>query len=79
MIDAPDASGCRVGDAHCITCSDEGIAMRVTELRGANVLCRDELTAEHTVAADLVWPVAPGDVLLVHAGVAIRRLQEAVG
>ncbi|MEA2161733.1 MAG: HupF/HypC family [Solirubrobacteraceae bacterium] len=77
MIDAADATACRVGDAHCITCSDEGIAMRVIELRGANVLCRDELTAEHVVAADLVWPVAPGDALLVHAGVAIRRLEEA--
>ncbi|MGI8863949.1 MAG: HypC/HybG/HupF family hydrogenase formation chaperone [Solirubrobacteraceae bacterium] len=77
MIDAADATACRAGDAHCITCSDEGIAMEVIELRGANVLCRDELTAEHVVAADLVCPVAPGDVLLVHAGVAIRRLEQA--
>jgi hydrogenase expression/formation protein HypC len=58
----------------CITCGDEGILMRVIELRDGNAVCADELRARHRVAVDLVGPVAVGDELLVHAGVAIRHL-----
>ena len=56
-------------DRHCVTCSDEGVPMRVTEVRGDTVVC-DGLE----VMTDLVGPVEPGDELLVHAGVALVRL-----
>jgi hydrogenase maturation factor len=63
-----------VGD-HCITCSDEGVPMRVVE-SDADGLARcasdDGTTSE--VMTDLVGVVAPGDSLLVHAGVALLRL-----
>jgi hydrogenase maturation factor len=59
---------------HCITCADEGIALRVLELDDATALCADRDNVARSVAIDLVAPVAVGDVLLVHAGVAIRRL-----
>jgi hydrogenase maturation factor len=61
-------------DAHCITCGDEGIPMRVTVCAGATAVCVDEHDAEHEVMVELVAPANAGDQLLVHAGVAIARL-----
>ncbi|HEV7641941.1 MAG TPA: HypC/HybG/HupF family hydrogenase formation chaperone [Gaiellaceae bacterium] len=55
-----------------MTCSDEGIPMTVTAVRpGALALCETDLE----VMTDLVGPVEPGDVVLVHAGVAIARVE----
>ena len=56
---------------HCITCSDEGVALRVLEARNDG-LARCEGDIE--VMTDLVGEVEPGDELLVHAGVALQRL-----
>jgi hydrogenase maturation factor len=64
------------GSEHCITCGDDGVAMRVLELdreRGL-ALCADDRGAHHTVETALVEPVGPGDELLVHAGVALVAL-----
>ena len=61
---------------HCITCSDEGIPMqveRIDEDRGL-ALCAAEDGSKSTVEITLVEPVAPGDRLLVHAGVALVGL-----
>jgi hydrogenase maturation factor len=56
----------------CITCGDEGIPMRVVSVSGEGAVCVDEGGSRHEgVAVDLVGPVAPGDRVLVHAGVAI--------
>jgi hydrogenase maturation factor len=65
---------------HCITCGDEGIAMRVAQAADARGIapCRDEDGARADVDVLLVEPVAPGDLVLVHAGVAIARLGEGV-
>jgi hydrogenase maturation factor len=58
-------------EQHCITCSDEGVPMRVRETIGdALVLCEGDVE----VMTDLVGPVEAGDELLVHAGVALVRL-----
>jgi hydrogenase maturation factor len=61
---------------HCITCGDDGVPMRVLRLDAARglALCADDQGAHHTVETDLVAPVAPGDELLVHAGVALVAL-----
>ena len=67
-----NANAC--GD-HCITCSDEGIPMqveRVDDDRGL-ALCAAEDGSKSTVEIALV-DVAPGDRLLVHAGVALVGL-----
>ena len=64
------------GSEHCITCGDDGVAMRVLRLdddRGL-ALCTDPDGAHHTVETALVSPVAPGDEVLVHAGVALVAL-----
>ena len=62
--------------AHCITCSDEGVEMRVVavdEARGL-ALCAAPDGARESVEIALVDAVAAGDALLVHAGTALARL-----
>jgi hydrogenase maturation factor len=54
---------------HCITCSDEGVPMRVTAVVGGLALCDGV-----EVMTELVGEVVAGDELLVHAGVALVRL-----
>jgi hypothetical protein len=66
----------RAADEHCITCGDEGIAMSVVQCEAATAMCRDRDDGWHEVAIELVAPVAAGDEVLVHAGVAIRRLKD---
>lgn len=58
-------------ESHCLTCGDVAVAMEVEEVHGEMSLCIDGEGARHEVAVDLVGPVAPGDRVLVHAGVAI--------
>jgi hydrogenase maturation factor len=62
-----------VAPERCITCSDEGLPMRVVGLPGADgiAICTDEAGAVQEVAVDLLEPLAIGDEILVHAGVAI--------
>jgi hydrogenase maturation factor len=65
---------------HCITCGDDGVAMRVLRIdaeRGL-ALCVDDDGDKSTVEIALVEPVAPGDSVLVHAGVALVTLEQAV-
>jgi hydrogenase maturation factor len=66
----------RCHEEHCITCGDEGIEMRVAQAADAHGIARcqagDGAPAEVDVL--LVEPVVPGDLLLVHAGVAIARV-----
>jgi hydrogenase maturation factor len=57
---------------HCITCSDEGISMQIVSVSEEGAVCVDEDGSMHEgIAVELVEPVAPGDRVLVHAGVAI--------
>ena len=55
---------------HCVTCSDEGTPMTVDAVRDGIALCGDV-----EVLTDLVGAVEAGDELLVHAGVALARLE----
>jgi hydrogenase maturation factor len=64
-------------DEVCITCSDEG---RVAEVRAVQSDGMVEVLVggvTEAVDATLVEPVAPGALLLVHAGVALTTLEEA--
>jgi hydrogenase maturation factor len=63
---------------HCITCSDEGIAMQVERIDDARglALCAAEDGSKSTVEIALV-SVEPGDRVLVHAGVALTELSPA--
>jgi hydrogenase maturation factor len=65
------------GSQHCITCGDDGAPMqvlRIDQVRGLALCCHEDGTKE-TVETALVDPVALGDVLLVHAGTALTRLE----
>jgi hydrogenase maturation factor len=63
---------------HCVTCADEGVAMRVVAIDDARGLALCEAVAgggRESVEIALVEPVAPGDALLVHAGTALAKLE----
>lgn len=64
----PDAHG------HCVTCADEALpatVLRVDADSGLAVVQVNETTEEIDIT--LVEDVAPGDVLLVHGGVAMNK------
>lgn len=67
-------SDCRADDV-CITCGDVAVALTVVELGADAARCIDDEGRVESVAVDLVAPVAPGDRLLVHAGVALVRVE----
>jgi hydrogenase assembly chaperone HypC/HupF len=67
-------------EGHCITCSDEALpvtVLRVDSETGLALVAVQGVTEE--VDITLVENVAPGDMLLVHGGVAIGHVDEANG
>lgn len=62
-------------DDVCITCSDEGRPAEVLAVLGDEAVVR---TAEgrESVDTSIIDPPSPGDLLLVHAGTAIRNLDD---
>ena len=61
-------TGSNCGSDHCVTCSDEAVPLRVEVVRDdGTALCEGV-----EVMTDLVGQVGPGDVVLVHAGVALQ-------
>jgi hydrogenase expression/formation protein HypC len=61
---------------HCVTCSDEAVAVRVVELvEDGLALCVDDDGAKSEVMVDLVSPVALGERLLIHGGAALGRVE----
>jgi hydrogenase expression/formation protein HypC len=59
------------GSTHCVTCADEAVPLRVVAVSaGALALCERDVE----VMTELVGSVEIGDVLLVHAGVALGRV-----
>jgi hydrogenase maturation factor len=62
---------------HCITCSDEAREVRVLQIDQGQATALVELdSTTDEVDISLVEHVIPGDLLLVHGGVAIARLEE---
>lgn len=62
-------------DEVCVTCSDEGrLAEVLTPGTGLDPATARTAQGIETVDTTLVGPVAPGDLLLVHAGLAISRI-----
>lgn len=61
-------------DGHCLTCSDELLLVRVREVNAeTNLALVDGDGQIQEIDITLVEGVSPGDVLLVHGGVAITR------
>ena len=64
-------------EGHCITCSDEALQVRVLYVDEENGLAQVTLNGtSEEIDITLVESIAPGDVLLVHGGVAIARVNE---
>lgn len=66
---------CAVVDA-CLTCGDVAVPVTVMVATEPDAICRDDHGSEGTVGVELVAPVAIGERLLVHGGVAIARLED---
>jgi hydrogenase expression/formation protein HypC len=67
--------------AHCVTCSDEAVCGRVLQLtRGGMALVEfadaDRAKTVEEISLELV-EAGPGDIVLVHARVAIARVASA--
>ncbi|MGI8708520.1 MAG: HypC/HybG/HupF family hydrogenase formation chaperone [Actinomycetota bacterium] len=65
---------CTVVDG-CLTCGDVAVPVTVVEASEPDAICRDDHDQQGLVGVELVAPVAKGDRLLVHGGVAIARLE----
>jgi hydrogenase maturation factor len=63
-------------DDVCITCSDEGRVAEVAAVHEAGSAVVLAAGLLETVDVSLIDPVRPGDLVLVHAGVALTVLQE---
>jgi hydrogenase maturation factor len=63
---------------HCVTCGEAALEMRLVgpDAQGL-ALCVDESGAEELVDTTLLSPLAIGDRVLVHAGVALSILEAA--
>jgi hydrogenase maturation factor len=78
MTPIEDVSCALDGEGHCITCSDEALHVRVLyvdDKLGLALVTIDGM--EEEIDISLVESIATGDVLLVHGGVAIARVDEA--
>jgi hydrogenase maturation factor len=75
MSTSPEATPACMGD-HCITCADEGVPMTIMGIDDQRrlALCTDVSGARHAVETALLETVTIGQVVLVHAGVAIAAL-----
>jgi hydrogenase expression/formation protein HypC len=79
-IDEPtregDAPFCSLVEG-CLTCGDVAVPVTVVEAGSPDALCEDPHGQRGTVGVELIADVKVGDVLLVHGGVAISRLEGA--
>ncbi len=67
---------CTLDQDGCVTCGDQAIPVRVLEVREGVAVCEDRVGNRAEIAIELIPDAGPGDVLLVHGGVAIARVQE---
>jgi hydrogenase maturation factor len=79
-MSTPPTSDVACESQHCITCGDVGDRSTVVAVDRDRelALCVGPAGERSTVEIALVAPVAAGDVLLVHAGTAIARLDDQV-
>ncbi|HZR92578.1 MAG TPA: HypC/HybG/HupF family hydrogenase formation chaperone [Gaiellaceae bacterium] len=63
--------------ATCITCGDVAVEGRVVAVGPGDTATVEVDGRREQVAVELVRPVAVGDSLLCHAGIALARLERA--
>jgi hydrogenase expression/formation protein HypC len=79
LFDDYEAGACSLDQDGCLTCGDVAVPVTVRQAGDLDAVCVDAYGQEGRVAIDLVAPVAAGDRLLVHAGVAIEKLEPSDG
>jgi len=67
---------CTLDSDGCSTCGDVAVPVRVVEIRDSEALVEDRLAQRSWVIVDFVPDTQVGEILLVHAGIAIGRAQE---
>lgn len=73
-----EAIACSVDEQGCLTCGDVAVPVTVVSGSDQDAVCVDLFGNEGKVAVELVGEVAPGERLLVHAGVAIEKLEDQI-
>jgi hydrogenase expression/formation protein HypC len=68
---------CTLDHDGCVVCSDSGIPVRIISIDGDDALCEDAAGNRTDIAVELVKPIAVGEVLLTHGGVAIAKVKKA--
>ena len=58
----------------CLTCGDVAVVAVVVEVEGDTAVVEVE-GAREAVGVELVAPVAPGERLVCHAGIALRKVE----
>ena len=61
---------------HCITCGDIAVMATVVQVDGVTATV-DVDGARERVGIELVEPVAVGELLLCHAGIALQKIADA--
>jgi hydrogenase expression/formation protein HypC len=74
-LEAYEAVACSLDQDGCLTCGDVAVPVTVRHAGEFDAVCVDGYGHEGRVAIELVGPVEAGDRLLVHAGVAIEKLE----
>lgn len=67
---------CSIDEQGCLTCGDVAVPVTVVSASDQDAVCVDSFGNEGKVAVELVGDVTAGERLLVHAGVAIEKLEE---
>lgn len=75
VFEVYEAVACGLDEDGCLTCGDVAVPVTVQQVGELDAVCVDVYGHEGRVAIELVAPVAEGDRLLVHAGVAIEKLE----
>ncbi len=76
LKEASKEANAGTGDV-CVTCSDEGRLGEVVTASADGMAAVRTANGVENVATTLVDPVAAGDLVLVHAGTAISRVEES--
>jgi hydrogenase expression/formation protein HypC len=66
---------CTLDQDGCVTCGDVAVPVRVLQAAGTTAVVVDRLGQHAEIATDFVPGTGPGDILLVHLGVAIGRVE----
>ena len=74
-LGAYESVACSLDQDGCLTCGDVAVPVTVQHAGELDAVCIDSYGHEGRVAIELVGPVEAGDRLLVHAGVAIEKLE----